>query len=72
MTTEEQLWWRFKDIQDKINSLSSIVQNPAGNYKVPAEELAKWIGDANSVSNHLVNLITDTQTFLRTSNAKDI
>ena len=72
MTTEEQLWWRFKDIQDKINSLSSIVQNPLRDYKVPAEELAEWIGGANSVSNHLVNLITDTQTFLRTNNAKDI
>tara|TARA_R110000868_G_scaffold336554_2_gene597464 strand:- start:1988 stop:2206 length:219 start_codon:yes stop_codon:yes gene_type:complete len=72
MTSEEQLWWRFKDIQDKVNSLSSIVQNPLGDYKVPAKELATWIDKANQTSSELGRLALDTYSFLEVNNAKDI
>lgn len=72
MTTEERLWWRFKEIQDKINSLSSIVQNPLESHQFPAEELATWINEANNASSQLGKLILDTYSFLEGDNAKDI
>lgn len=72
MTTEEQLWWRFKDIQDKVSNLSSIVQNPLGDYRIPATELAEWIDKANQVSSELGRLALDTYLFLEVNNAKDI
>jgi hypothetical protein len=61
---EEQLWRRFKDIQGKIRNLSTIVQNPLGDYKVPTKELAEWIDEANQVSSELSRLIADTHSFL--------
>lgn len=72
MTTEEQLWWRFKEVEEKVRLLSSIVQNPLGDYKVPAKELAEWIDKANQASSALGRLILDTYSFIEVDNAKDI
>ena len=72
MTSEEKLWRRFKDIQNKINSLSSIVQNPLEGHQVPQEEIDEWREAGYKVYSELGLLILKTYTFLKDKDAKDI
>lgn len=72
MTSEEKLWQRFKDIQNKINSLSSIVQNPLEGHQISQEEIDEWREAGYKVYSELGLLILKTYTFLENNNAKDV
>jgi hypothetical protein len=72
MTTEEQLWDRFKEVETVLFHLRSIVQNPLEEVQLTQEEIDEWREEGYAICSKLSLLILETYTFLEKNNAKDI
>jgi len=72
MTTEEQLWNRFVEIEGEIAQLKNIVQNTLPKGSINRFEAEAWLNQCSEPIAKLFNLSRETYNYLKASNDKDI